>query len=56
MKVKIFSSPESRILEREVNEWLEENNWVKVVNITQSTGTVTVISIWYNEPDVPILG
>jgi|GEM_PF-693473 len=60
MKVKIFSSPDSRILNKEINQWLEDNNWLKVVNITQSTGTgtgtATVISIWYNEPNVPILG
>lgn len=56
MKVKIFRSPDSRILEQEINEWLENNNWIKVINITQSTGTATVISIWYNEPDVPLLG
>ncbi|OLN29711.1 hypothetical protein [Desulfosporosinus metallidurans] len=56
MKVKIFSSPDYRILDKEVNQWLEDNNWLKVVNITQSTGTATVISIWYTEPTVPILG
>lgn len=56
MKVKIFSSPDSRILEKEINQWLEENSWVKVVNITQSTCTAIAISIWYNEPNVPILG
>lgn len=56
MKVKIFGSPDYRVLDQEVNQWLEDNNWVKVVNITQSTGTATVISIWYTEPTVPILG
>lgn len=56
MKVRIFSSPDSRILNKEINQWLEDNTWLKVVNITQSTGTATVISIWYNEPNVPILG
>ncbi|HZK53956.1 MAG TPA: hypothetical protein VFC84_07175 [Desulfosporosinus sp.] len=56
MKVKIFSSPDSRILEKTITQWLEDNSWLKVVNITQSTGTATVISIWYNEPNVPILG
>lgn len=56
MKVKIFSSPDSRILDKEINQWLQDNSWLKVVNITQSTGTATVISIWYNEPNVPILG
>lgn len=56
MKVKIFSSPDSRILETQVNQWLDDNSWIKVINITQSTGTITVLSLWYNEPDVPILG
>ncbi|WP_407310198.1 hypothetical protein [Desulfosporosinus sp. SB140] len=56
MKVKIFSSPDSRILEQKINQWLEENSWLKVLNLTQSTGAMTVISIWYSEPDVPILG
>ncbi|MBC2722217.1 hypothetical protein [Desulfosporosinus sp.] len=56
MKVRIFSSPDSRILEKEVNQWLEDNSWVKVINITQSSGTATVLSIWYEEPNVPILG
>jgi len=56
MKVKIFSSPDSRILEKEVNQWFEDNRWVKVINITQSTGASTVLSIWYEEPNVPILG
>lgn len=56
MKVKTFSSPDSRILEKEVNQWLEDNSWITIVNITQSTGTSTVISIWYKEPNVPILG
>ena len=56
MKVKIFCSPDIRILDKEINQWLEDNSWLKVVNITQSTGNATVISIWYNEPNVPILG
>lgn len=56
MKVKIFSSPDPRILEREVNQWLEDNSWIKVINLTQSTGTSTIISLWYTEPNVPILG
>jgi len=56
MKVKIFSSPDPRILDKEVNQWLDDNSWLKVVNITQSTGAATVISLWYNEPNVPILG
>ncbi|MHB1406512.1 MAG: hypothetical protein ACYCV0_13105 [Desulfitobacteriaceae bacterium] len=56
MKVKIFSSPDKRILEEQINEWLAANSWIKVLNITQSSGSSTVVSIWYNEPDVPILG
>lgn len=56
MKVKIFSSPDSRILETQVNQWLEANSWLKIVKITQSTGTATVLSIWYEEPNVPLLG
>jgi len=56
MKVRIFSSPDSRILENQVNQWLEDNSWIKVINITQSTGSATVLSIWYDEPNVPILG
>ena len=56
MKVKIFSSPDPRILEKEVNQWIEDNSWITVINLTQSTGASTVISLWYNEPNVPILG
>jgi hypothetical protein len=57
LKIKIISSPDTKILEREINRWLEENSWVKIVNLTQSaTGTTTVVSIWYEEPQVPILG
>ena len=57
MKVKIFNSPDLRLLERELNQWLENNNWVKFINLTQSaTNTTTVISIWYEEPSVPMLG
>ncbi len=56
MKVKIISSPDTRILEKEVNEWLEHNSWVKIIKITQSSGQVHVISIWYEEPKVPLLG
>ena len=56
MKVKIFSSPDPRILEKEVNQWLADNSWINVINLTQSTGTATVISLWYTEPNVPLLG
>jgi len=57
MKVKIFRSPDVRLLEDEINRWLENNSWVKLVKIKQSsTEKETIISIWYNEPDVPILG
>jgi len=56
MKVRTFSSPDSRLLEKEVNQWLEENNWVKIVNVTQSSGQAHLISLWYEEPKVPLLG
>jgi hypothetical protein len=57
MKVKIISSPDSKRLEREANQWLEDNVWVKIINMTQSTSErTTVISIWYEEPQVPMLG
>lgn len=59
MKVKIFSSPDTRLLEKEINQWLEDNSWIKVINVSQSTGTsssASVISLWYEEPEVPILG
>lgn len=56
MKVKIISSPDHRLLEKEVNQWLEANSWVKIINLTQSSSNQTVISIWYEEPNVPVLG
>lgn len=56
MKVKTFSSPDSRLLEKEVNQWLEDNSWVKIVNITQSSAQTHLITIWYEEPKVPVLG
>lgn len=56
MKVKTFSSPDSRLLEREVNQWLEENRWLKIIKVTQSSGRTHLISIWYEEPNVPVLG
>lgn len=56
MKVKTFSSPDSRLLEKEVNQWLEDNSWVKIVNVTQSSGTAHLIALWYEEPQVPLLG
>ncbi|MHB8124858.1 MAG: hypothetical protein ACYDEJ_04300 [Desulfitobacteriaceae bacterium] len=57
MKVKIINSPDLRLLEKEVNQWLEDNNWVKIINLTQSSDNrTTVISIWYEEPKVPMLG
>lgn len=54
--MRTFSSPDSRLLEKEVNLWLEDNNWVKIVNITQSSGQAHLIVVWYEEPKVPILG
>lgn len=56
MKVKVFSSPDARLLEKQINDWLEKNNWVSIINVTQSSASVIVISIWYKEPEVPILG
>lgn len=56
MKIKSFSSPDSRLLEKEVNQWLEDNSWVKIVNVTQSSGQAHLIVIWYEEPKVPVLG
>lgn len=56
MKVKLFSSPDFRILEKELNQWLEDNSWVKIVNTTQSSGQTHLVTIWYEEPKVPVLG
>ncbi len=57
MKVKIFAEAHPDKLEAIVNKWLEENPWVKVKEVTQSNGnTAAYISIWYEEPNVPILG
>lgn len=57
LNVKIINSPDSKLLEKEINQWLEDNNWVKIINMTQSsTEKTTVISIWYEEPKVPMLG
>lgn len=57
MKVKLFSSPDSRILEKEVNQWLIDNSWIKIRNLTQSSSEKSiVITIWYEEPNVPMLG
>lgn len=56
MKVRIFEEERCGELESKVNQWLQDNSWVKVQNITQSSGSKTVIAIWYQEPDVPILG
>lgn len=56
MKIKTFSSPDSRVIEKEVNQWLEDNSWVKIIRVTQSSGQTHLISIWYEEPQVPMLG
>jgi hypothetical protein len=56
MKVKSFSSPDSRLLEKEINQWLEDNSWVKIINLTQSSGQAHLVIIWYEEPKVPVLG
>ncbi|NLI90858.1 MAG: hypothetical protein GX434_01250 [Peptococcaceae bacterium] len=56
LKSKIFSSASPALLEKEINAWLEETSWVTVKQITQSSNQEkTIISIWYEEPDVPIL-
>jgi len=55
-KSKIFSSTNPNQLEKDINLWLEATCWVTVKNITQSsTEDKTIIAIWYEEPDVPIL-
>ncbi|WP_019850820.1 hypothetical protein [Desulfitobacterium sp. PCE1] len=56
MKVKAISSSDPRLLEHELNQWLEDNRWVNIVNITQSSGPTHLICLWYEEPNVPVLG
>jgi len=57
MQIKLFQAVDSRLLEQEINRWLENNSWVKIINLTQSSGNnSTTISIWYEEPHVPMLG
>jgi hypothetical protein len=56
LKTKIFTSINAAQLEKEINSWLEETSWIKIKEITQSTSQAkTVIAVWYEEPDVPIL-
>jgi hypothetical protein len=56
LKSKIFSGINVNKLETEINYWLEITSWVQVKNITQSSNQdKTIIAIWYEEPDVPIL-
>jgi len=56
IKSKIFSSKDIHSLQLQINQWLENTSWIKVKNITQSSDSNnTIISIWYEEPDVPIL-
>lgn len=56
LKTKIFSSTNPNQLEKDINLWLEMTSWVTVKNISQSSNQdKTVIAIWYEEPDVPIL-
>jgi hypothetical protein len=56
LKAKIFSSANPNNLEKEMNLWLEITSWITVKHMTQSsTQDKTVITIWYEEPDVPIL-
>lgn len=56
MKVKLFTEEKPEKLEAKLNQWLQDNSWVKVEQITQSGGTLLCIAIWYREPDVPLLG
>ncbi len=56
LKSKIFSSANPNSLEKEINLWLETTSWINVKQITQSSSPdKTIISIWYEDPDVPIL-
>jgi len=56
IKSKIFSSASPNQLEKEINVWLENTSWVKIQHIAQSSNQEkTVITLWYEEPDVPIL-
>ncbi|RNC28757.1 MAG: hypothetical protein AWM53_01198 [Candidatus Dichloromethanomonas elyunquensis] len=56
LKSKIFGSTNLTLLEKEINLWLEATSWIKVKKITQSSSEdSTIISIWYEDPDVPIL-
>ena len=56
LQSKIFFSSNPVQLEKEINLWLENADWVKVQNVTQSSNQdKLVITVWYQEPDVPIL-
>lgn len=56
IKTKIFSSNSPKKLEDEINLWLEATSWIKIIQITQSSiQDQTIVSIWYDEPNVPIL-
>ncbi|MDA8441019.1 MAG: hypothetical protein M0Z55_01450 [Peptococcaceae bacterium] len=56
MQVKIFASDKPEKLEKTLNQWLDANSWLQIKQITQSAGSQICISIWYEEPNVPILG
>lgn len=56
LKLKLFANEPAEKLESKINQWLADNPWVIVKNITQSSGSTVCISIWYEEPNVPILG
>lgn len=58
-KVKLFSSSSIKSLEKEINQWLEDNSWIKVLSLTQSTCSATMattVTVLYQEPNVPVLG
>jgi len=54
--VKIFTASKPEELETKINAWLGDTPWVKVKQISQSAAEYICISVWYDEPDVPILG
>ncbi len=57
-KVKVFGEGRDiKILEKKINNFLEENNEIKIINICQSESGFgegewgITISIWYEESD-----
>ncbi|WP_240076886.1 hypothetical protein [Enterococcus faecalis] len=60
MKVKIFQRGNINKLERELNDFLEENPYIEIKHIKQTgesygdseeVTSVTTISIWYEEEE-----